>query len=205
MDMQSYYKDWTVPGVIGQMMPTYPNPADSAMQYFNQIPGTMSPYYQPYINSGQNALNTLNTQYSNSVNDPTGEMNNIGRGYQQSPGYQYQVDQATGAANRAAAAGGMVGSPAEQQTLAGNINQMANQDYYGYVDRGMQNYNAGIQGFQGLNTQGYNASNELAQSLAAALMSQGQLAYAGQANQNMQQGGNQGAAMGMVTSLAGLL
>lgn len=205
MNMQDYYKTWTVPGLIGQMMPTYPNPANSAMPYFDEIPDVMKPYYQPYIDSGQNAMGVLNTQYGNMVNNPTGMMNSIGAGYQQSPGYQYQVNQATGAANRAAAAGGMLGSPSEQQALAGNINQMANQDYYNYVDRGMQNYNQGIQGYQGLNAQGYSASNELAQSLANALMSQGSLAYAGQANQNAQAGGNQGAAMGMMGSLIGAL
>lgn len=203
--MQDYYNWMTVPGLMGQMMPTYPNPADSASPYLNQIPGTMSPYYQPYIDAGHNALNTVNTQYGNMINNPTGEMNAIGSTYQQSPGYKYQVDQSIGASNRAAAAGGMAGSPAEQQAVAKNVNQMANQDYYNYVDRGMNSYNAGVSGMQGINQMGYGASNELAQSLANALMSQAQLQYAGQANQNQMNGGNQGAAMGMLTSLAGFL
>lgn len=203
--MQDYYNYATVPGLIGQMMPTYPNPANGAQQYLNQIPGTITPYYQPYIDTGHNALGTVNTQYNNLINNPTELMNSIGKTYQASPGYQYQVDQATNAANRAAAAGGMLGSPAEQQTLAGNINQMANQDYYNYVDRAMNSYNTGLSGMQGLNQMGYGASNELAQSLANALMSQAQLAYAGQANKNMMDAGNAGGALGLTTSLIGAL
>jgi hypothetical protein len=205
MDMQSYYKNWTVPGVLGQMAPTYPNPADAASPYINQIPGTITPYYQPYITTGQNAMNTVNTQYGNLINNPTGTMNQIGSTYQQSPGYQYQVDQSIGAANRAAAAGGMLGSPSEQQAVAQNVNQIANQDYYNYVDRGMRAYQMGVDGMQDLNKMGYSASNELAQSLANALMTQAQLGYAGQANQNMANGGSQGAMMGMVGSLASAL
>lgn len=190
----------TAAGGLAQLLFGGQNPSDAANQYFNQIPDMMKPYYQPYIDSGQNAMGVLNTQYGNMVNNPTGMMNSIGAGYQQSPGYQYQVNQATGAANRAAAAGGMLGSPSEQQALAGNVNQMANQDYYNYVDRGMQNYNQGIQGYQGMNTQGYNASNELAQSLANALMTQGSLAYAGQANKNSSKGGGFGDLIGGVAS-----
>ena len=176
------------------------NPADAAQPYLNQIPGTITPYYQPYIDTGLNAMDTVNTQYGNLINNPTGVMNSIGAGYQQSPGYQWQVNQATNSANNAAAAGGMLGSPAEQQMLAQNVNGMANQDYYNYVDRGMSSYNTGLSGMQGLNQMGYGASNELAQSLANALMSQASLAYAGQANQNMSEGGAFGSMMGLASS-----
>ncbi len=172
---------------------SYANPADSAMGYLNQIPGTISPYYQPYINAGTGALNTLTGQYTNLINNPTQTMNQIGGTYQASPGYQWQVDQATSAANNAAAAGGMAGSPAEQQQLATTTNQLANQDYWNYVNHGMQQYNTGLSGEQDINHMGYQASNELAQSLANALMSQAKLSYAGTANQNMMKQGTQGA------------
>lgn len=162
----------------------YNNPADAAQPYFDQIPGTISPYYQPYINAGQGAMSSLQDQYGQLVNDPAAKLNSIGQGYQQSPGYQFKVDQATKAANQAAAAGGMLGSPMEQQQLASTVTGLADQDYYNWMNQALGLYGSGLSGYQGLNQMGYGASNELAQSLANALMSQGQLAYTGAANQN---------------------
>lgn len=187
---------------LAQLLFPGANPSDEANKYLNQIPGTITPYYQPYIDTGLNAMNTVNTQYGNLINNPTGTMNQIGAGYQQSPGYQWQVDQATQASNRAAAASGMLGSPAQQQQLSQNIMGMANQDYYNYVDRGMNSYNTGLTGMQGLNQMGYGASNELAQSLANTLMTQASLGYAGQANQNQQQGGAWGDLLGGAATAA---
>lgn len=164
------------------------NPADAASKYLNQIPGTLKPYYDPYINSGKEAMGTLMPQYQSLINDPTGLMNAIGQNYQQSPGYQYNVDQATSGANQAAAAGGMVGSPAEQEELAKRISGISSQDYNNYLQTALGQYGMGMQGMQGINQMGYNASTGLGDNLASALMSQANLAYAGQANQNQQSG-----------------
>lgn len=212
-------------GGLGQLL-GMKNPSNSAMPYLNQIPGMMQNYYNPYISAGQNAMGqlmpqyqnmmanggTLNNQYSQLVNDPTHMMNQIGSTYHQSPGYQWQVDQATKAANNAAAAGGMLGSPAEQQQLAQNVNGLANQDYYHYMDQGMNSYgqglqgmqgmfNQGLQGMQGINEMGYGASNSLAENIAQAMMSQAMMKYAGQANQNQSQGGGLGSMLGGIASI----
>ncbi len=220
------------------------NPANSAMGYFNQIPGAISPYFSPYsqagqstfpayqntINAGQNASNILQGQYARNINDPTSVMNQIGKGFQQSPGYDFQKQQMTNASNNAAAAGGFVGSPQAQQQMAQNIGGLANQDYWNYENHGLDQYNAGLQGEQGLNQMGFNAMSDLghmgygansqmAQQLADvfsrmgqtqfqgnedminAAMSQAQLAYAGQQNKNENQGGFWGA----IGNLAGQL
>jgi hypothetical protein len=207
-----------------------PNPANSAMPYLNQIPGAMSPYFNPYIKAGQGALGnlqnqygqltgqlpSLQNQYSQMTNNPSGVMNNIGSGFHQSPGFQFQTNQALGAANRAAAAGGMLGSPQEQQNIAGTVNGMANQDYYNYLNhamgmygqglQGQQNlYGMGLQGEQGINNMGYGASNEFGQDLMSQLMSQANLSYAGQADQNQAQQGQQGAESGLFGSAIGAL
>ncbi len=202
------------------------DPSKNAMNYLNQIPGTIKPYYDPYITAGQGALtdlqnqtksltgmgSTVQNQYMKLMQDPTFMMNQIGSGYSASPGYQYQVDQATQQANKAAAAGGMLGSPQEQQYVANTTNQLANQDYYNYMNQALGQYNTGLTGATGLyntglglesdiNKMGYNASDQLAQSLSNNLASQANLSYAGGANQNAGMSGLWGGAMGAAAQM----
>jgi hypothetical protein len=179
------------------------NPADSAMGYFNQVPGTIKPYYDPYINAGQNALGNLQGQYNTLVNDPNAIINKFGSQFQQSPGYQFQTNQAMNAANNAAASGGMLGTPYHQQNAASMVNNLANQDYYNFLNNSLGMYNHGLQGYQGLNEMGYRASDSLASSLGASLMNQGQLAYQGQQAQNQAQQGQQRNQTGFLGSLLG--
>jgi hypothetical protein len=194
---------------------SYQNPADAAMPYLNQIQSTITPYYQPYIDAGQKALGNMQNvgqwllpQMQSLISNPAGFMNQMGSQFQQSPGYQYNVQQSTNAANQAAAAGGMVGSPAEQQSLAQDISGMANQDYYNYLDHILKIYSGGMKGLGGMGKfaeniygTGFNASNELAQSLANALMSQARMQMAGTMGSNESTGG----LIGGLTSAVGSL
>lgn len=175
----------------------YQNPANSAMPYMNQIGPMMQGYMSPYINAGMGELPNLQKQYGQLTNNPGQVINQMGQGFQQSPGYQFQTNQAMGAANRAASAGGMLGSPMAQQNMAGTVNGMANQDYYNWMNHAMGAYGMGLQGEQGLYNTGYQASDSLSQSLAQALMGQANLGYAGAQNQNQ----NQGGAIGAITSM----
>lgn len=204
-------------GLLGYGMSQYQNPASAGMPYLNQAAQQLPQYFQPYMDAGQKALGQyaqnssqmtsqlpqLQQQYSNLMSNPTGVMNAIGSTFQSSPGYGWQVGQAQNAANHAAAAGGMLGSPAEQQSVAGTVGQMANQDYYNYLNHGMSMYGQGLNGAanmigmgqQGLGDiahMGYGASSQLGEDLSNILMSQGNLAYAGQANQNQSQQGSLG-------------
>jgi hypothetical protein len=229
----------------------YKNPASAAQPYLNQIPGELQQYLNPYINSGQNAMGILQGQYGNLLQNPsqtynqlsnnsgqalntsnqiqgnwqqpTNVMNQIGSTYQSSPGYQWNVQQATNAGNNAAAAGGMLGSPQQQQNMASTVSGLANQDYNNYVDtglnqynrsvsnnlgqynnfmnQGMNMYNTGLSGFGNINQMGYGASNNMSQDLASALMSQANLAYSGQQNQNENQGGSMGGLFGNLGDL----
>src|SRR5689334_20220257 len=113
----------------------YNNPADSAMPYLEKVPGTITPYYQPYIDQGQNSLSTLMNQYNTLINNPAAVMQMAGSGYQQSPGYQYEYDSAMNAQNSAAAAGGMLGTPYHQENAANTAADVANQDYQQYLDQ----------------------------------------------------------------------
>lgn len=198
------------------------NPADSAMPYLNQIPGLFNPYIQngqaaygnlsQYMNNGVQAGQMLMPQYNSLVNNPALMMNKIGSTFQQSPGYNWQVNQALGAANRAAAAGGMAGSPAEQQQIAGVTNQLANQDYYNYLNHALNLFGTGLSGLSNMYGQGmgvgeniYNTGYGAAGDEASALMSQANLAYAGQQNQNQSMMGGMGSLLSGLGGVASVM
>lgn len=181
----------------------FKNPADSAMPYMNQITNMLPGMYNPYINAGQSQIPGLQSQFNQLVNNPGGMLNNIGQSFHQSPGFQFQTDQALGAANRAAAAGGMAGTPMEQQNLATTVNGLANQDYYNYLNHATNLYGQGLQGMQGMYSTGLNATNSLSSQLSQALASQGQLAYSGQNTQNQHDQGTQGGIWGLISGALG--
>lgn len=182
------------------------NPAEAAMPYLEKIPGTMKPYYDPYINEGKNALGTLMEQYMNLINNPMGQFNQIGQSFTESPGYQFQYNQALNAANSAAAAGGMLGTPAHQMEAASMAGGIANQDFYNYLSRALQQSQFGQQlglgGLSDINQMGYGASNELANSLANNLTNQGNLQYAGTQQQNQANADMFNSLLGGITGLA---
>lgn len=181
----------------------FPDASRKAMPYLNDISGTMRPMYEPYMQAGQHALGPLESSYGQMLSDPGALMSRLGQGYQKSPGYDFQMQQGLGGAQNAAAAGGMLGSPQHQQQASQFASQFANQDYNKYLEHAMGMYGQGQQGMMGLATMGQGASSDLAQSLAQALMSQGSLAYAGQANQNQQKGGLLGNLAGLFGGMFG--
>lgn len=180
------------------------NPADAAKPYLDQIPGVYQQYLNPYVQGGQRSYGTLENQFNQLTNDPSAMMAKFGSQFQQSPGYQFQVDQAREAANRAAAAGGMLGSPMEQEHVAGITNQLANQDYYNYLSHVLGMYGQGLQGLGGLNQMGFQGANQLADAEGNALASQANLAMASQQNQNQAQAGGWGQILGGIGSMAGM-
>ena len=208
-------------------MSFYNDAQDDANQYLNQIPGTVSPYYQPYINAGGQALGSLGNQissllgggsslmgsYGSMLSDPSGYMNSLGAGYQESPGYQAQLNQGLQASDNAAAAGGYTGDPQNQYYDDQVSEGLANKDYYNYLDHalkvaqmgagGMQSmYNTGFHGLEDINNMGFQPSSDLAQALAQVLNEQGQLSYASDINKNQQKGGLIGDTLGFAGSLA---
>jgi hypothetical protein len=181
-----------------------PNPANSAMPYLNQVPGMLQSTLGPYNQFGQFAGGQLQNQIGQLLNNPTALMKMLGGGFQQSPGYQFSVDQATNAANRAAAAGGMAGSPAEQQALAGAVTGLANQDYQNYLNSIMGLYGQGLGAAQNMFGTGAGAANQIAQGLQTNLGNQANLAYTGQQNQNMMQAGGAGQIAGALGAIPGI-
>lgn len=186
-------------GYLGSMFG--PNPYEEAGKQMGQIPGILHHYYDPYVQEGQRDIGALHGEYGRLMGDPGGFVARMGSGFKADPGYKYAVDQATGAANRAAAAGGMLGSPEEQANLASRIAGMAGQQYGDYYNRVRNAYGAGLQGMGNLERQGFGAAQGMGTSLADYLASRAKLAQA-QAESGRQQQAGLGATFG---SLAGLI
>lgn len=171
-------------GFLGNLLGGGNDAAGDANQYYKQIPDILKQYLGPYADRGNQVFPGLQNQYNQLMNDPGALMNKFGQGYHQSPGYQFQVNQATGAANNAASAGGMLGSPQHQQNTANMVNNLANQDYNQYLGNALNMYGRGLSGEQGIYNTGAQVSGNLGENLANSLMNQGNLAYSNANNKN---------------------
>jgi hypothetical protein len=129
-------------------------------------------------------MTNLQGQYGQLINDPGAKFNQIGQSFQQSPGFNWQMQQALQGANHAAASGGMAGSPEHEQQNEQVANNLANQDYYNYMDHVMPMYTEGLHGEQDLMHQGYNATTSLTDQIAQELAAQSALAYKQNASKN---------------------
>lgn len=186
-------------GGVGGLFGGNKNPADKANPYLDRIPGEAGKYYDPYIGAGKGALDVLPGQYSGLLNDPGGKMNDIGASYKQSPGFQFALEQALGAGNRSAAAGGMAGSPMNQQMNMQTATDMASQDYNDWMKMALGLYGEGLGGEQGLAQLGQQSAQSKSDLIAQALAQQAAYQYQGQAAKNASNPwGNIGAGIGML-------
>ena len=95
--------------------------------------------------SNQNAMNDGRFQTGGIANSPAGQTSNAtsawggqmtqGVGFQQTPGYQFQVQQANDAVQNRLAALGMAGSGDAMKALATTTSGLANQEYGNYLNR----------------------------------------------------------------------
>lgn len=162
------------------------NPAKAAQPYLQQIPGAVQPYYQPYINQGQQSGSAASGIYNQMSSDPTAFLNQLMSGYTPSQGYQFQADQAQKAASNAAAAGGYRGTSFDQMQQAELANALASQDMYKWLEQVLGVQGVGLGGQQHLADQGFQASTGYGDVLGNTLGAQGGLAYQGQAQKNKQ-------------------
>jgi hypothetical protein len=169
------------------------NPANKAMPYMNQIPDMLQKYLSPYIDAGNQALPGLQDQYGKLITDPGARMNEIGASYQQSPGFQFSLDQALQGSDHAAAAGGMAGSPQHEFQNMDIATQMANQDYNNYMSNALGMYKTGLSGNQSIYNTGAQTGMAMGEDMASVLANQAKLAYLGQNAKNQSSGGMWGA------------
>ncbi len=161
------------------------NPADVANKTIGQIPGKAEGYYSPYMDAGKGALSDLQNQYKDLLSG--GVQNKLGANYKESPGYQFKLKQALQTQGNAAARGGYLGTPMDQQNAAEVGNGLASSDYNDYIKNQLGLYGLGLGGEEGLNKQGYDASSSIADAWGNTLGQQGAYNYAGQAGKNASQ------------------
>jgi hypothetical protein len=171
-------------GLFGGSHHSYHNPADAAMPYLQDIPGTVTPQYQSYINRGQQSGDVLSSQYGEMSNNPSGYYNSIMAGYTPSPMYQYNKQQLMGQDSAAAAAGGYAGTAYDRGVEDQDISGLLSQDEQSYFNNifGINDY--GLRGQGQLYNTGYQASSSLADALASNLAAEAGLQYQGTAGEN---------------------
>lgn len=176
------------------------NPYDAASKYYDQIPGTMKPYFDQYINSGKNAMGDLEKEYGNLMNDPGSILARLGKGYTESPGFKFERDQGLNSINNAASAGGMMGTNQHQQQAGALATNLANKDYGDYLKNAMGMYGQGLGGKQDINKMGFDASTGMGKMLAELLMNKGNMAFSGEASKNAANSNGMGSLFGGLAS-----
>lgn len=179
----------------------YSNPAKKANQYISQIPAQTQQYFDPYIQSGNRANQTLEQQYQSLLSNPGQKLNKFGADFQSSPGFKFALEQALQGANHAAAAGGMAGTPAHELQNMEIANQLGNQDYYNWLQKTLGLYGSGLEGENQMSNRGFQASNQMADMIAQSLAQQGNYAYEGEAGKNAMKANLLGSAIGLGSKL----
>jgi hypothetical protein len=165
----------------------YVNPADSASQYFEKIPGVVKPYLDPYIEEGKRASEVNNPLYESMSRDPNDFLNAIMRNYSPSEGYKYKERNLNKVMRNAAAQGGYSGTPYDQEQQSTAVNGLLSQDMQQFLENIFGVQGRGLSGNEDSINRGFKASNSLADILGGNLAQLGNLSFQGQSqiNQNM--------------------
>ena len=147
-------------------------------KYLEDARRMMNEQYSPYQQAGQRALPQLENQYAQLLNNPASMQALLGQGFQQDPGYQYQLQEAMNEGNQAASAGGMLGTPGHQKQMMGVAQGLANQGYNDYWNRNQGLFGQGLSGTQGMFNTGFDATNNYAGGMGNLYGSQANLANA---------------------------
>jgi hypothetical protein len=183
------------------------NPADAALDLYSleDMENMLMEWYGPYREAGMRALPTLEEQMMMLLTSPSTTYNMLSSGYETSPGYEFQQQENMNAANSAAAAGGMAGTPAHQQQAMNMSQGTAAQDYNNYMNHMMSLYTQGLGVGNNINQMGYNASSAIAQDLARFMGAQMGLTYQGAAQQQAMSSSLMGALMGLGGTIGGAM
>jgi hypothetical protein len=163
------------------------NPADAAMPYLNQIPGTIAPYFNPFITQGNASAPIMRGLFDAMSTDPASVLENIMGSYQPSKSYQLKKDEMTKAAGNTAAAGGMRGSLQDITNESRITDALLGDDMQQWLNNVLGIQGKGLEGISHLYDTGYDASKSLAGDLSNVLGTQAGLAFQGQANKNQKQ------------------
>ena len=134
------------------------NPANAARPYLDQAMNTQT----QYVNRGQGASDQLYDQQSRMAADPNAYYNEIAKNYQQSDNFKQQLAEGLGAAGNSAAAGGMRGSPMDQDYSAKLAAHLQGEDFQKWYQNVMGIHSQGQAGQQHTADTGFMASGNQA-------------------------------------------
>lgn len=177
-----------------------PYDAATGAYSYNDVESMLQQYLGKYMNAGDTALMSLEEQYQMLLNNPSMVYDMLAADFEASPGYEYQVEQSMNASNNAAAAGGMLGTPAHTTQSMSSANDLAAQDYWNYMGYMNNLYNTGLGVAGDINQMGYNASSTTAAGLGNYMASAMNMAYMDQVLQNKNTSSLIGGGLGMASS-----
>lgn len=119
-------------------------------KYADQMAGQASKY-DPFINTGKDAMNEAFKQFMMGAQNPNQVYNNLASGFQNSPYQTSQLNSLSNMMNTNAANTGMLGSTSANNALADHLSQQQNQYYNDYLNRMFGIYNNSL---SGLNNEG---------------------------------------------------
>jgi hypothetical protein len=160
------------------------NPAKKAQPYLEKIGPMAEQRYNPYIERGNRAYESLEPLYQRFANNPAEYLNELQQSYKPSTGYAFKEKKALDAARNAAAAGGYSGTPYHQTQAAELAANIGGEDMQQWLQNVLGIQAGGIGGQQGLANQGYESNNALTDILGNTLNQQAGLAFQGQAQRN---------------------
>lgn len=185
---------------IGNLFGLYQDPGQEAAKFTNQIPQQALQYNQPYMDAGTQSLQSLNPSIQQGIQNPGQFQNQMAQGYTQSPGYKFAMDQALQGSGRAAAAGGMAGSPMHSQQNMQLASDIASQDFGNWANRAQRGYESSLGAGMQMAGMGQNAGRSQSDMISRALGQQGQHAHDSASTHNMMMN----AILGNLASAAGL-
>lgn len=147
-------------GLLGGLFGDSGKPYDKAMDEYQKYMQMGQQTQQPYLNAGTGAIGDYQ-KWLQGQQDPSGFINNLMGGYQESPYANYLQQQAMNAGQNAASASGLMGSTPLMQQLQQNAGNIASADQNQWLQNVLGINTQYGQGQQNLMQGGQNAANHL--------------------------------------------
>lgn len=160
------------------------DPSAEANQYLDRIAPMEKGYYNPYIQKGNDAYDSISGSLGKMSSDPVAFLEELMKSYTPSRGYNLRRDEALRSAGNTAAAGGMRGSINDIDTESRLTDSLMGEDMQQWLQNVLGIQKEGMGGEQHIFDTGYDATRNLTSDLSNVLGTQGSLAYQGAASKN---------------------
>ena len=158
--------------------------SSAADPFLRQLDEMARNNYNPHVQRGERAAQSLEPLFKRFSEDPTGYLNELQQGYKPSTGYNFKRNELEEQARNAAAAGGFSGTPYHQQQQTRLVEGLLNDDMQQWLQNIMGIQSTGLTGQQGFANTGYNATESLTDILGSNLNQRAQMAYRDQEEKN---------------------